>query len=225
MDDLRSGGFAILACLVFGGPAPVDADSDTADSLSARIDHIETVHTRAPWPVSQGMIDDLRPALKNAGVEQRARVDLMEARNLTLAGEPEQALDVLESILVQPVSLKNRARALELSAHASIILQNYARAFEMLSAALDLMVKIDDPGYRANLLALAARMHDGAGEPAMALKYAAESLELARKDDSVRVLCGAWWTLVRMQESAGLLDFALRGSDDLWAICQQSGDP
>lgn len=214
----------MLVLLLLDAAAFADDAAEDA-GLSAQIERIEAVHTHEPWRMSQRMIDELRPELDDASVDQRARVDLMEVRNLMLSGRLPPALEQLDRILALPINLKNRVRALELSAHSSLLMHRHARAFEDLNAALELISRVNDPGYVANLLSLAARMHNGAGEPAMALEYAAESLEMARRSRDDRVACGAWWTLVRMQESAGLLDFALRGANDLWTVCQQSGDP
>lgn len=222
--DLKFAFFSILVLLLFDTAAIADGVAEDA-GLSARIDRIESVHLSEPWGSSQRMIDELRPALVDASLDQRVRVDLMEARNMMLAGRMQPAVERIDGILALPINLTNRIRALELSVNGRLILHQHARAFEDLNAALELSSRVERPRHSANVLALAARMHNGAGEPAMALEYAAESLELARKADDARVVCGAWWALVRVQESTGLIDIALNGADDLWTVCQQSGDP
>ncbi len=209
-----------MAVLLFSLPLPV-----VALDLDQRIDEIEQVHFSQPWPKSQQMIDALRPALEGAGVDQRAHVDLFEARNLMLSGQIDQGSDLLQQTLSAPISLSLRLRALELLIAGHSLRDDHERAFFYLGQAVELLESSDAPVVHASLFEIAARLHADIGEYPLALEYAAESLAVARRADDERAMCIGQVGLALVQRKAGLLNHALRDTDFLWQQCQQSGDP
>ncbi|MCA1779669.1 MAG: diguanylate cyclase [Xanthomonadaceae bacterium] len=203
--------------------APLTADDGV--ELDRLIDRIEVVHTREHWQQSQQMIDLLRSSLESATVDQLARLDLMQGRNLILAGQHTDSLELIDDILRRPVSLDHRVRALELAANASSLIHQYANAFEYLAEALRLMPEFDHSIRKANIVGLAARMHGAVGESALALQYAAESLQLAEQSGQSRVICDSWFTLVTAQINAGLDRIAVNSTQSLWRQCHKTDDP
>ena len=158
----------LLACLV--SVAAFADNSPEAGSLSDRIAEIEHAHMHQPWPVSQQMIDALRPALADASIEQRARVEIMQARNLGLDGRYETALGLLDEVLVKPVSAVRRLRALELSINTNYLIQDYERAFDLLAGALSLFPDVEDARQKADVLTLVSRLYSDVGEHGLALE-------------------------------------------------------
>jgi len=200
-------------------------ESSDAETLSSRISEIEHAHLHAPWPVSQEMIDDLEPTLDGAPSELQARVEIMEARNMILDGNYAPAMELLDSILVRPISHNRRLRALELLVNANYLDQNYEGAFDLLSRAMSLFPRSDDDRQKADVLTLAARLYSDVGEHALALENAAESLELAKRTQHPRTIYNSLYSLVLVQKNAGLVPFAIERSRELWQHSQQSEDP
>lgn len=218
------GRLAILLTFLLHGAASAD-ETMGGDALSARIAEIERAHIQEPWPVSQQMIEALRPALTHAATDQRARVQLMEARNLLLDGRYEEGLEVLDSVLSQPVSPDRRLRALELSINANDLIDNYERAFDLLARAHSLFPDTDNVRQKANVLTLASRLYSDVGEHGLALESAAESLEMAKGTLDARTIFNSLYSLVLVQKNAGFAGLALERSSELMEQAQQSGDP
>jgi len=212
----------LLAVLLAAATGSAIADAE----LSSRIDTIEQLHHERPWQESQAAIDVLRAdGLDGATPDQRARLDLMEGRNLVLAGRFDEAMDRLDRVLSRPVGIDLRLRALELAANASGIDQQYALAFNYLYEGLKLLPDARDPGSRAGLLVLAARFHSLAGEQALAMEYISEALAAAEESGDDRTRCFAEQDLVFQQLRVGLADAASESADAMWQSCQESGDP
>jgi len=203
------------------------ADEPPDASLTERIDAIEALNTEQPWPVSQAAIEGLRaaPEFAAADIDQRSRLDLLEARNLILDARYDAAREQLESILARPVPIDRRLRALELAANLSGLVQDYASAFSYLYEGLKLLPRADDPARRADLLVLASRFHALAGEQALAMEYISEALAAARAGTDARTLCNAEQDLVFLQLRAGLTGPAMQSATTMWSTCQQRVDP
>lgn len=210
-----------LAVCIDAGAQPMPS----ADDVERRLSEIEQVHVSSPWQQSQRMIDELRPRLQSATLAQRARLDLMEARNCFLDNRHQEGLALIEDVLSRPVPADLRGRALELAGNASLYLQNYGRAFEYLADGLRLAEDIDELSVRQGILSVAARLHTEVGESSLALRYAAENRALAERSGDPRDVCDAWITLVEAQQSSGLVPIALESTSKLWEVCQESGDP
>lgn len=194
-------------------------------SVSERIAEIEHAHIHEPWQVSQRMIEALRPALADASTENRARVQIMEARNLILDGRYEDGLEVLDGVLVSPVSPARRLRALELSVNANYLIHNYDRAFDLLARALLLFPETDDARQKADVLTLVSRLYSDVGEHGLALESAAESLDMAKGTGHPRTIFNSLYSLLLVQKNADFAGFALERTKELWEQGQQSGDP
>jgi len=220
--ELRFARLAILlSCLII---VAVCADEpQERGSLSDRISEIEHVHIHQPWAVSQQMIEDLRPALADASMEERARVRIMEARNLILDGRYENSLKMLDQVLSKPVSPASRLRALELSINVNYLIHNYERAFGLLASALSLFPDTGDAMQKADVLTLVARLYSDVGEHGLALENAAESLDIAKGTGHARTIFNSLYSLMLVQRNAGFAEFALDRSGELWEQSQQSG--
>ncbi|HKL50875.1 MAG TPA: GGDEF domain-containing protein [Wenzhouxiangellaceae bacterium] len=221
---MRLGHLAIVLFSLIGNAVGADEKPATA-GLAERIASIEQAHVHAPWPVSQQMIDELRPILVDATSDQRARVAIMEARNFILDGRYGRALQLLDNLLAQPIELTRRLRALELAVNANYLSQDYERAFALLAQALALFPESDDLKQKADVLTLASRLHSDIGEHGFALESAAESLEMANRTAHARTIYNSLYSLVLVQKNAGFPQFALERSQELWEHSQQSEDP
>lgn len=222
--ELRFERLAIM--LVFLLVGTVFADEPPGNgSLSDTIAEIEHAHIHQPWPVSQQMIEALRPALANASIEERARVGIMEARNLMLDGRYLAGLDKLDEVLMEPISPARRLRALELSINTNYLMHNYERAFDLLARALSLFPETDDARQKADVLTLVSRLYSDVGEHGLALESAAESLDMAKGTRHARTIYNSLYSLMLVQKNAGFAGFALERSQELWEQSQQSGDP
>ena len=221
---MRLGRLSFLLTCLIAASAFAD-DPPGADSLSDRIAEIEHVHIHQPWPVSQRMIDALEPELVDASTEQRARVWLMEARNLMLDGRYDEGLELLDQVLARPVSPARRLRALELSVNANYLIHNYDRAFDLMARALGLFPDIEDARQKADALTLVSRLYSDVGEHGLALESAAESLDMAKGTGHARTIYNSIYSLMLVQRSAGFAGFALERRREIWEHAQQSGDP
>src|SRR6056297_3916760 len=220
--ELKFGRLAILLICLMAGAAFADESQDGA-SLSDRIAEIERAHIRQPWQVSQQLIEDLGPALANASTEERARVQIMEARNSFLEGRYAEGLETLDRVLMSPVSPARRLRALELSINANYLIHNYERAFDLLARALALFPDTDDARQKADVLTLVSRLYSDVGEHGLALERAAESLDMAKRTGHPRTIYNSLYSLMLVQRNAGFAEFALDRSGELWEQSQQSG--
>lgn len=206
---------------------PPDSASPDVASLDDRILAIEELNAEQPWAESQREIDALRAsgALASGSVDQRSRVDLIEARNLLLAGDSDAAMERLEAVLARPVTIERRLRALELAANLSGLRLDFASAFGFLFEGLTLLPQTPDPMRRSDVLTLASRFTLDAGEPALAIEYLSEALEAARMTDDPRTLCYVEQDLVYLQIRSGLTGLALESAKAMWQTCQLRADP
>lgn len=219
---MRLGRLAILLTLLTAGVVFADDPQESA-SLSERIAEIELAHIHQPWQVSQRMIDALEPALADASTEQRARVRIMEARNLVLDGRYAEGLEMLDRVLIKPVSPARRLRALELSINTNYLIHDYERAFDLLARALALFPDTEDARQKADVLTLISRLYSDVGEHGLALERAAESLDMAKGTGHSRTIYNSLYSLMLVQRNAGFAEFALDRSRELWEQSQQSG--
>lgn len=213
----------LVACLV--AIALVQASRAQTADIEPQLRRIERVQSTAAWFESQPLIDDLRVRLGSASVNQRSRLDLLEAANRLIQGRTDEVLASADSVLSRPVQPPVRLQAWRLGAEALAGRNDFAPAFEYVAEALRLADQIDSPADRAAVHALAARMHAEAGESALGLHYATEALRLAEASAEPAVVCDAWISLLRAQTEAGLLGPARSGTRTLWQRCQQAGDP
>lgn len=206
-------------------PAFADSEPLGVEEIDRRIERIASVHVSQPWQQSQRMIDALEGRLRHATPEQRARLELMSARNRMLDGRHAEGIELIERALSRPISPDWRGRGLELATNASTYLQDFGAAFEYLGQALGLMNDIDRLETKAGILSLAARLHVDVGEASLALRYAAEGRALAERSGDARTRCDAWYTVVDAQQSLGFRNFAQENTAELWEACQRADDP
>jgi diguanylate cyclase (GGDEF)-like protein len=195
--------------------------------LDEQILEIERINAERPWAESQLEIDALRASeeFASANVDQRSRIDLVESRNLILAGRFDAAMELLDGVLARPVMIDRRLRALELAANLSGLQLDFVSAFGFLFEGLMLLPQTQDPMRRADLLVLASRFTLDAGEPALAIEYLSEALEAARLTEDPRTLCYAEQDLVYLQIRSGLAGLALQTAEGMWRTCQMRADP
>jgi len=220
--ELRFGRFAILLTCLIAGVVCAEEPRE-GGSLSDRIAQIEHAHIHEPWQVSQQMIEALGPVLTDASTEERARVRIMQARNFFLDGRYEEGREMLDKVLIKPVSPARRLRALELLINANYLTHDYERAFGLLARALSLFPDTDDARQKADVLTLVSRLYSDVGEHGLALESAAESLDMAKGTGHARTIFNSLYSLMLVQKNAGFAEFALERSRELWEQSQQSG--
>ncbi|MBB6087416.1 GGDEF domain-containing protein [Wenzhouxiangella marina] len=157
--------------------------------FEARLNEAAELNITAPWRESQAVLDELRPRLAEATIEQRARFELIEARNLILAGDFEAGLARIDQLLEQPIPTAQVLRARTLGANAAIVSRRYNRGFELLNAALAMPGLEQYEQLASELLSLASYAYALVGQPELGLEYGYRAIDLAREHDTERGLC------------------------------------
>ncbi|MGB0514348.1 MAG: diguanylate cyclase, partial [Wenzhouxiangellaceae bacterium] len=115
----------------------------------------------------------------------------LEARNLTLDGEPDAALARIERLLDErEMSQRLQLRALRLGANIAAVSRKFEQSFEMLGEALTLLERGDFEGDEV-VLALGLYLYTLVGEYELARGYGYEAIESARAVSDIRGLCTA----------------------------------
>lgn len=156
--------------------------------FTRQLNRASELNITEPWPESQAILDQLRPHLELARPDQYAEFVYLEARNLTLGGDPDAALGRVEKLLEREMPQPSRLRVLRLGANIAAIGRRFEQSFEMLGEALTLFERGDIEGDEG-VLALALYLYTLVGEYDLALRYGNEALDSARAASDVRGLC------------------------------------
>jgi len=162
--------------------------------LQQRIDEIARLNVTAPWQESQVLIDRLRPELAQATRDQRIQLELIEIRNLALAGESHQALGRIQSLVdsgVEGLNLSNRVRTFELGINLAANAAEFGLAFLWMNQALAILDEESAEGGIAPILGMAAYLTGRAGEYQLATEYGQRAVLAAQRASNGRILCVA----------------------------------
>lgn len=195
------------------------------EGLEERIRQAEHLNLHAPWQESQAVLDELAPALARATPEQRARISFLQARNLALAGNYEEALANLDPLYRRDLSPDVKLKVFRLAANITLQQDEFEDSYRYLLRGLQLLPKATDPRPKTNLLALLAYFYGVAGEAELSIDYGRRALETARASGSLRDICIAHHDLSVAQERAGRMEEALEQRRLALDYCRRAGDP
>ncbi len=158
--------------------------------LEDRVAEIERVNVSAPWRESASLIDALGADRDRLDAEQTFRIQMVEARNHTLAGDLDEGIRRIEALVESPAPTPDlRLRALTLAVNIVAIRAEFDRAFELLKTALESVPADHEPPPR--LLGMASYLYLRVGEEQRAVEYARQALESARTRGTDREVCVA----------------------------------
>ncbi len=200
------------------------AEAAQSSDFQTRLDEASRLNITAPWRESQAILDELRGQLDQASPEQQAEFELLDARNLVLAGELDQALAKIQNLLSRPLSRDHGLRARTLGANTAIVARNYEQAFDLLSTALAMESMGQPDENSSTLLSLASYMYAQIGQPEQGLDYGHRSITLASRAGDDRTQCVVRQRLGFVYKVAERFDQAREQYRTALQHCQASGD-
>lgn len=217
-----------------GRTEDLNAGNVTAEAFARKLEQAGELNTTAPWPESQKVLEELRPHLDLATEDQYADFVYLEARNLTLAGEPDDALARLDRVLEREMSPDRRIRVLRLAANIAVNARRFEQAFRLLREALALAEDQPRDVYIPNLYSLAAYIYTQVEELQRAFRYGRLALEDARAVGDLRTQCSAEQRLAYVHKVAGnfepsrelyrdAIDHCLSAGDELYVGVAEAG--
>ena len=218
----RHQGPAVVALLLTAACAHAESP-DAVATLEQRVETIEQVNKTAPWRVSAALIEALGQERAALPEPLRFRIELVEARNLALAGDYINGLALAESMLTREIDPELRIRGLTLAVNMTTNISDYPRAFKWLQEGLTLLDRTDTPQPR--LLGMASYLYLRVGEERTALDYATQALAVARSGGTARDQCIALSDFAIALDEIGQTAEAESVSRDQIQICGQAEDP
>ena len=210
------------AALLLASAATAQAQTELP-SLEQRIDTIERTNQTAPWQESAALIEALGAERTRLVDPLRYRVELVEARNLALAGDYAGGLALAESMLAREIAPDLRLRALTLAVNMTTNVSDYPRAFAWMQEGLTLLEQTETPQPR--LLGMASYLYLRVGEEGLALDYAQQALEVARSAGTPRDLCVALSDYAIALDEIGHTAQAESTSREQIEACNRAADP
>jgi len=214
----------LIVVLALAAPAAgAGAHEIDAGQFAEQLERAAELNITAPWQESQAILDQLEDHLELAGPDQYAEFVYLDARNLTLAGQPEQALARLEAVLARPMTPHKRLAILRLASNIAVVSRRFETSFVMLGEALALLEQeglVDDGG----VYSLAAYTFTQLGEYDAARSYAERAIEHARQSGSRRDLCSAEQRLAYLYKVVGDAESSERVYRQAIEHCSEAGD-
>lgn len=201
----------------------VTGQSLTAQEFARLLERAGELNTTAPWQESQAILDRIEDHLDLATPDQYARFAYLEARNLALQGQAEQALGRLEAALDRTMSPQQRLAVLRLASNVALVNRRFAMSFEMLNQALALIEQealVNDDG----VYGLAAYALTQVGEYQLALNYAERAIERTRSFGTLRDQCWAEQRVAFLHKSMDNIEASERYYRLAIEHCGQVGD-
>lgn len=216
----------VLGVVVCGTMAiqPVPAFSEESE-LERLLDKAAELNVTAPWEESQTVLDQIEPLLDQATPDQYARYELLNIRNLALAGDIHAGLDRVEQLLDQPIPTDQRMTALLRAANLAMIARRYEAAFSFLNQALELDPEIDHSGSSTDVFSVATEMLAAVGDTERAIEYGHRSAERAIERAEDRPECLARQRLANAYKVSGDLDSAIGQYRLGLESCRRANDP
>ncbi len=214
----------LAAMLLFLGFLSTRAAAD----LEQQIAQARELAASSSWQESQLVIDQLLPRLGEASPDQRAKVWILQARNLALAGEEAAGLAILESLIpieLPRLDVERRLRIFNLASNIALSMEDFERSFYLLGQAMALHTAEVNAVQRADTFSLASFFHSQVGEIERALDYAERAVELARQVDDPREICAALQRLGVAQGAAGDEASQLVALNEALEVCHGADFP
>lgn len=200
------------------------ASVDSVD-LQSELDRAAHLNVTAPWEASQQVLDAIEPQMHTATPRQRGQFEFIAARNQALAGDCDAAVSSLQRLRSADSDPDQRLGAYRLSANCALNQGDFEQGFSFLSLGLSLLPEVEASSEKTMILGLATYYHSQAGEPAKALEYAQQAMDLAALDDDQRGLCMALFDLSLAEENAGAIREASVSARSAVDSCKAAQDP
>ncbi len=195
-----------------------------AQSLDEKLAEATQLNFAGHWQHARGVLDSVGRELGKATLQQQIRHSLELATNMSLAGETDAGLMVLEELLDRHLEPAERLNALWLSATLATMARQYELAFAYLQTGLELRPQVDDPTQIAGLLGIASQMHAQVGEYEQSIALGHSAVEYARQSGSIWELCIARQRLASAYRSGSdrvaIESYLLTALE----VCEQAGN-
>jgi diguanylate cyclase (GGDEF)-like protein len=223
---LRAAGLAIVTAIVmtiFITSVMMVADRAVAmddEQFAARLDEAARLNIEEPWPVSQAILDELRPYLDLADDDQVMTFMMLESRNQALDGRIEASLATVQSLLELDLTPAQRLIAHGRAANVGYVARRFETTFRHLNTGLELLQDPELERHAVNFYSVAAYIYVLADEPDDAVAFGRKALDIAHRARSLREQCAAHQRMgfvykrigdfdaARQQYLAGLADCA-----------------
>ncbi|QKK01566.1 MAG: diguanylate cyclase [Pseudomonadota bacterium] len=186
----------------------MSAAAPAEDSVGRLLEQARQRSVTAPWTESEALLDEIQPRLDEATPAQKAEFWLIKARNQSLAGKFDAALETLGSLLNQPLTDEQRLRVYSLAANVAMLLRRWEQTFGFLSHALELTEDLEPGESRLAPFSLAAYVYAKIGETEQAIDYGQRGVEMARTHGNRRDLCIDQGRLAFVYKTAGMPELA-----------------
>lgn len=202
----------------------LSAGNITAEAFGRKLAHARELNTTAPWPQSQKVLEEMRPHLDLATEDQYADFVYLEARNLTLAGESDEALAMLNEVMEGEMSPDRRIHILRLAANIAVNARRFETTFNMLTEALALAEDQSKDVYSPDLFSLASYVYTQVDELQRGFRYGQLALEEAKAIGDLRTQCSAEQRLAYVHKVAGNFEPSRKLYQDAIEHCRAAGD-
>jgi tetratricopeptide (TPR) repeat protein len=156
---------------------------------------------------------------------QRHRLMLLQANQLILETEFEQADDILAQLMRQQPNTSTMIRVIYFRAHIADILENYEQAFAYLYR-LDQYPRLSVSRHQQfEMLALATNLYIKAHAFSLANGYAQRALSLARQGQSPQLMCYALRSMTNVHIASKDFERAKIIADQAIEFCNDANEP
>lgn len=195
------------------------------EPFQRQLDHAAKLNLTAPWPESQAILDQIEPQLDQATPDQFATFQLLQIRNLALAGNLADGLELTRQLLEYPIPPEQRLSALARGANLGVVARRFEEAFDYLYQSLEIEPEVGQPELTTYVYSMAADIFRTVGKVDRAIDYAQRSLEVAREHGHVRAECVARMRLSAAYRAADRLAEALEHYRKTLDQCRLADDP
>ena len=191
---LRGRCVGALLCLWLAASAAIPSwaqGESGPGSVREQLERARTISYTDHWQKAQAILDELAPRLDEFDLRDFASFHLQEARHLVLDDRSPEALERLRMLLDKPLEDDQRLRALQLAAHAGVVLRDYETAFDKLMAALEIEPRVDDPVAGISTFNMATHLFGRVGQHERAIDYGKEAVSRALRAADTSQECTA----------------------------------
>jgi diguanylate cyclase (GGDEF)-like protein len=221
---LRAFLLAAMLCLLSGSSFASDTPPETGESLEQRLEKAKELNVTAPWRENEALLDEIESSLAEATPRQRADYWLLRARNQTLAGHMQTALETLEDLFDEQLTLRQRMRANTLAANVAMLLRRWEATFAYLNRALELSERLGEHESEPEPASLAAYLYAQLGETERAAEYGKQAVAAARASGNARDVCIDQGRLAFVYKTADRREMALEHYREALAACTEGDD-
>jgi len=196
-----------------------------SQSLDDKLAEARHLNFSGHWQIARAVLETVGAELGRATPQQQTSHSLELALNMSLAGELQDGLELLDKLLDHYLEPAQRLNALWLSATLATMARQHEQAFSYLQAGLELKPQVDDPAQIAGLLGIASQMHAQVGEYELAIALGHSAVDYAGQTGQVREQCIARQRLASAYNSGAdrvAIESYFRTALE---VCEQAGNP